>query len=1414
MSHQIMQRLMGHSHVVGLTPSAFQKEMSLSTKQLLARAKKLSAADPQQSSFQLCPPEVVFQNYTPGEVCEVPVVLRNRDKVPRVMKVTLESSPYFQLVGPSGVYRKVPPGLSVTVRILFSPEQNKDYFHQLLCTSEREGFIVPIRAICARAILDFPDQLDFSKCPVKYCSQKTLLVRNVGNRAAHYQLSTQSPFSVLPATGALAVGDAVQVTVGFQPLKTGDCSASLVVHYDTGEDTHTSLHGRAVDAHIRLDQYTVSFEKTYVSLSNHTAVRIHNMSDITVCFQWKAVDSGQEEDQLELSLQNEMAEVREDPMVLSDGIFSLEPKEGEIRPNFWAEISVSFKPQEARAYEQAVYCDISGRENRLPLFLTGEGLGPRLHSYFEELNIGEVSIRVTHRYKAVLLNKGPIDASFSLIPPSTAMGSFFSFLPQEGIVAPHGLQVIQISFCPTMLGEFKEQFSFHVHKSPKPVTLTIRGSVMGPTFHFDVPALHFGDISCGFPRTLKCRLSNTSLIPMVFNLRIPGDGLGEPSIDVSVNILHPSSQVWRKEARSPTRPREFTISPCRGSIRALGAQDIKVTLCSNTIGEYELELVLDVDDVGEAAFALPLTARYQHFSCTCLSFLVHPSTLPGCSSEEECCFMSWICPSRHEQSAKKAAHECSITAELAVFGRGGSPLEIHLQCIGQGPVVYVYPTEINFGSIPVLKDRSKTVCLANQCDLPASFQAKMAGKRSCWRVEPSEGVVPPNAELPVHVIAHLKDTLKFQGEVAVSIENSNTTIISLQAVGTGIPIRFDNLPPVVDFKSHFSFTPCHFHFKVTNTGRRMYRLRWRTESFRTFRRRTRAPARGGSKRKGASQIPRPGSPVFKVRPLQVDLRPGQTVEMVLEGCSSTVQEVKEQLLCHNLVRKEEKEQIAEVDVTCEFICPALQMSSTAIAFCVEKKPSDVLTLQYQPLSLKNTCSLPFSIVLDLEQPFLICSADQQPLPADPKPMRLDVGEELHLCIQFNPAQENNRNSWVAEKVLRIRFLEHPREEQITVRGEVHFPNLYLQAEAVDFGCIINDTEQALFMEMTNCSPIPVQYHWSFLTDRQVNTIRFIPSPPTFKPKKKAVFPRRYSRPKSVEEPTKTPERMQDSAQQPADAEDSLEAEVLSSPAGESRRLGRMRGLSQFSKMEHPKVGMQEVFDVLPVWGELEPGESELVTFTFFGHANIIARVRALCHVEGGPTYEVVVTGQASCPSFQLDVEEIDWGLQVFDKVLKAEVTLRNTGVLEFAYAVPNSGAGTAAKPLPGVPVVVPYTGCIAPGEKQVLKIYYLPGKLGVFCKTFQVQVAYLEPAEIFLKGEGTLPGVTEDQPRMLKEDEGVVQEEEKKWRKKKGKGRNHLSSSLVTESPSQLNNSATANLAISAEDKEIESSIYSPEDKP
>uniref|UniRef100_A0A8C6Z7I6 HYDIN/VesB/CFA65-like Ig-like domain-containing protein n=1 Tax=Nothoprocta perdicaria TaxID=30464 RepID=A0A8C6Z7I6_NOTPE len=649
-----------------LTPSAFLKEMSLTTEQRLAGThemrrpriiqlldmsetshQKFSALDLEQSLFQPFPSEVVFQNYVPCEVYEVPLVLRNNDKIPRLVKVVLESSPYFKLISPNDVCHKVAPGMPSTFRILFTPEENKDYFHQVTCITEREKFIVPIRAIGARAILDFPDQLSFSMCPVKHLTSRTLLVRNVGNREARYCARTRSPFSVTPSVGTLGIGDTMQVTVEFHPLEPGDHSRALIVHYDTGEDIHTSLYGAAVDVNISLDKNSLLMERTYLTLASHRAVLIHNRSEIIAHFQWKAFATREEEDRqktrlcgrlqrqeegetdrfleecsvdpalrerlalLSRTFQNQRAKVKGDAMLFSHDIFSIEPREGDVWPNSTAEINVIFQPREARFYQQTVYCDISGRATRLPLRLRGEGIGPRLRFSFDQLDIGKVFVSSTHSYEAILFNKGAIDALFSVDPPSTALGSCFTFHPCEGLILPEELQVIQISFRSTILGEFTEEFRFSVNGSPDPVTLTIRGCVIGPTFHFNVPALHFGDVSFGFPCTLSCCLNNTSLVPMTFTLRIPGDGPGEPSVTSCVQILDDTRPSWRRGVRGHVKPTEFIITPCRGTIRSQGLVDIQVTLCSNTVKKYELALVVDVDGVGQEVSALLLTARYR-----------------------------------------------------------------------------------------------------------------------------------------------------------------------------------------------------------------------------------------------------------------------------------------------------------------------------------------------------------------------------------------------------------------------------------------------------------------------------------------------------------------------------------------------------------------------------------------------------------------------------------------------------------------------------------------------------------------------------------------------------------------------------------------------------------------------------------
>ncbi|KAJ7406687.1 hypothetical protein WISP_132183 [Willisornis vidua] len=1013
----------------------------------------------------------------------------------------------------------------------------QDHSHQLLCITEKGRVIVPIRAVGARPILDFPHQLDFSVCPVNSGVQKTLLVRNVGKVEARYHISAQR-----------------------------------------------LCHGLSRPVEDKVEDF---LNKRYSRLSLFSYI-----------------------------YQKERAKVKADPMLFSDDVFTIMPLAGEIGPNSSAEISVLFEPQEVQIYEKVAYCDISGRENRLPLRLTGEGLGPCLHLNFEVLDIGKIFVGTVHRYEAVLLNKGPVDAPFKLIPPTTAQGSCFTFLPQQGTIAPNGLQPIQIVFSSTIMGVFEEEFQFHVTGAPKPVTLTIRGRVTGVTLYFNIDGLNFDDVSfgecslgldtgnceivdayvavyvifLGFPQTLSCHLTNASVVPITFNLHIPEDGPGQPSITSFAQVKDNSNPSWVKGTlpQCPVEPAEFTITPCRGTIPAEGFQDIEVTLCSNDVGQHNWHMVLDVDDVGEKVLEMPITARcvvpdLQLLAPT-LNFgqcalkvpyqktltLVNASSLPGCygvlpqkrkmttplwySSPEPCGiiqpYSTVTIPITIEV---QSLGDHSILGSIAVFGRERCPLTMRLVCTGQPPFVYTNQSEINFGEIQVLQETSQTLQLCNQSIVPAAFRAELGGK--CWSIKPTEGVIPPKSEVSVIVTANLDAAEKFEDEVKLFVENSLLKVISVRAVGVGTTVVIDKpFAPELRLGPQFSLVPCIFHFKVTNKGRKVHRLYWSTEGFSSFRQRHPLPALTIPKGKEASQRPKSATPIFKLRPLSMELMPGQTMDLVLEAFSNVLQEAEEQLVCHAVVGEEiTKKKIIETKVTCTFISPVVQMSSREITFRVEKHPSDVLTLQYKPLSIKNTCSLPFSIVLTLEQPFLICDVDQRPLPA-------------------------------------------------------------------------------------------------------------------------------------------------------------------------------------------------QVFNVLPGSGVLQPGETQQVPFTFFGHGNIVAHVRALCSVEGGPTYEVDLTGEASGLTYHLNVQEIDCGLQLFNKVTKAEVTLRNNGKIGFTYTVLSPGTDTADNPLPAVPVVMPNTGYIGPGKEQVLKLYYLPGLPGAFCRIFQLQVGHLKPAEISLKGEAVFPRISMDLP--------------------------------------------------------------------
>lgn len=68
------------------------------------------------------------------------------------------------------------------------------------------------------AVLDFPDEITFHECPVRYTSTKTLLVRNIGDRPAKFKMSVAGPpFYPRPNAGFLDVGAIMQLDMDFVP---------------------------------------------------------------------------------------------------------------------------------------------------------------------------------------------------------------------------------------------------------------------------------------------------------------------------------------------------------------------------------------------------------------------------------------------------------------------------------------------------------------------------------------------------------------------------------------------------------------------------------------------------------------------------------------------------------------------------------------------------------------------------------------------------------------------------------------------------------------------------------------------------------------------------------------------------------------------------------------------------------------------------------------------------------------------------------------------------------------------------------------------------------------------------------------------------------------------------------------------
>lgn len=96
---------------------------------------------------------------------------------------------------------------------------------------------------------------------------------------------------------------------------------------------------------------------------------------------------------------------------------------------------------------------------------------------------------------------------------------------------------------------------------------------------------------------------------------------------------------------------------------------------------------------------------------------------------------------------------------------------------------------------------------------------------------------------------------------------------------------------------------------------------------------------------------------------------------------------------------------------------------------------------------------------------------------------------------------------------------------------------------------------------------------------------------------------------------------------------------------------------------------RQLFDILPVHGRVDPGEKQVMEFTYFAYPGLKSTSVALCKVAYGPEYRVKLSAESNLMKYSVEPLALDYGAQAYDRVTEKEIRVFNHGRVTFDFYV-------------------------------------------------------------------------------------------------------------------------------------------------
>ena len=1300
--------------------------------------------------FEAIPNLIVFSDYEALKIKTLVFKLRNKDSVSRRVKIMQPETNLFKICPFNeksreetekylNVGNKVAPGLEISFLIRFSPETKNDYMHELVIVTEREKFVVPIYAIGEKALLDFPDSINFgTECPVKYNSEKSVILHNRGDKATKWELKLPNYFSANKMEGLVEENSTEQILIRFFPLQNKLYEETGKLLYD-GDEASFSLKGNAINGEVYLSKEHIKIDETYISLESKQTFKIVNKSTVKIEFEWRAFSSEKEE--------------TDKKKIMSDQLNSEEAEKKKIINEM---------------------IDLEENIDDVNEFKSNRNDNDQENS-FEEESTSEREIFLKKRKKAEML----LERKYKTFRKALEEDNFvfeddiFSIQPIRGSIWPNSEMVITVIFKPKSALRYTHKGFCNVSCSDERLSLNLEGEGLGPKAFLSTNILSIGDIFVNDKQSFNLYIENKGEIPANFlllknsnsstNIITFDSEEGILAVGQRMNIIltFQSFRVgefqemfkWRLEGSS-----ELLTLLVRGHVRSPRFEFDKKTIDFKKVS-YQFEEIQDLVLTNTSSVMFTFSLRIpQDGKGSNREFEIIPSTDSISPGEAKKILVKFIPHYRKLYS---------VVLVLDMEGIGRDMKTIPISAESDVPKVKLAVDTLDFGDIFLRYPQTKQVELINESKLHARFvihpvNSKFSafGKVS---TDLDKGQIPPESSVNLNVGLTTCCLKNFQIDLILEIISDTNEQHLIKIKGNSIGPIVELSMKEIDFgdkevlqkhvkkititnksiieADYYAFTknpnsifkPIQDH-NVLKAGQSLdLDIVCIPDDTQKFVDTLFFVIKEGVDKEVKLKAKGIGSTIFCKDISVIDFgvmythrtqmqevfienrgRKMQTLKWArkLEGKAKTEEKPSNQNTAISIPEKEiyvfsvYPETIvlpAKTGLMFQFKAHSTEVSKIKEQFVLttsinsERKSTTLFTSTFEgdfirPQLIFNKKALNFqyiweknvevtTISQDLE---IICGSPlatnfslfvEPPFSVFPNNVSMLSGKKAIIRIDFDPTLKKDKISGQISDKIWIKHFKHPKNESFPLNAEFFYPNLAISAEEIDFGAVMNDTIKKYALTMKNTSLMPLNYCWYF-------------------------------------------------------------AEQVDSESSETP--------------------LNEVFDILPLRGTIEPEGEENVEFIYFAMSNRKFNVTAVCKVEGGPDYYINVSAEASNVAYNLSLSKKNKTIDIGETYLATKVVhefdIENTSKVSFDYSLHMDMSYPKAKLMADFISFAPLKGILNGGDKTKIRMFIRPGFPGELLQCLILQIGHFEPEKIILKGYGLFPSLRLDAKRKVESD--------------------------------------------------------------